>query len=276
MRLDNCKIGIYVDHDNLIYGIGRDSMDYSAVKTYFENKGAIIVRANTYMAVDYMAEKDDQNLQKKNNQYRSSIRKQGFKVIEKSLARYAQPSGNYQTKANMDLELAIDALCESHNLDFVVIASGDGDFCYLVEALQHRGKRVSIFARENISGKLERTADEFIPIQDVEHFWDATEVSQEEPLSEWENGFIQKWMDKDSYGFITRDKDRDKTNHKGIFFHYNDVLGEDGVKATKPDLVVHHTTQKPVRFRTQKRPGKKDEVVAVEVVLISGDGNDSQ
>jgi len=39
-------------------------------------------------------------------------------------------------KANADLELAVDALLQAENLDYVLLETGDGDFMRLVRALQ--------------------------------------------------------------------------------------------------------------------------------------------
>ena len=69
----------------------------------------------------------------------------------------------------MDIELAVDALELAEYVDHYVIFSGDGDFRTLVEALQRRGRKVSIVSTmasqpPMISDDLRRQADHFIDL----------------------------------------------------------------------------------------------------------------
>jgi uncharacterized LabA/DUF88 family protein len=57
----------------------------------------------------------------------------------------------------------------SEHLDHVVLFSGDGDFRSLVEALQHKGKRVSVVSTLTtnppmVADELRRQADQFIDL----------------------------------------------------------------------------------------------------------------
>ena len=61
----------------------------------------------------------------------------------------------------------------SDNLDHIIIFSGDGDFRRLVEAVQRRGKRVSVVSTlatqpPMIADELRRQADQFIDLADME------------------------------------------------------------------------------------------------------------
>ena len=58
-------------------------------------------------------------------------------------------------------------------IDHAVIFSGDGDFARLVEALQDRGKRVSVISTlvskpPMIADELRRQADQFIDLANLE------------------------------------------------------------------------------------------------------------
>ena len=44
----------------------------------------------------------------------------------------------------MDTEIAVDIMEMSHALDHIVLLSGDGDFRYLTETVQHTGVQVSL------------------------------------------------------------------------------------------------------------------------------------
>jgi uncharacterized LabA/DUF88 family protein len=69
----------------------------------------------------------------------------------------------------MDMELAVDAMEQSETVDHLVIFSGDGDFTTLVDALQRRGRKVSVVSTLStqppmIADDLRRQADHFIDL----------------------------------------------------------------------------------------------------------------
>src|SRR5262249_32950425 len=75
-------------------------------------------------------------------------------------------------KGNMDIELAIDVMEMSERVDHIVIFSGDGDFRKLVEAVQRRGRRVSVCSTIRtqppmVSDDLRRQADNFIELEEL-------------------------------------------------------------------------------------------------------------
>lgn len=83
------------------------------------------------------------------------------------------PAGRRKAKGNMDIESAIDAMEMSESLDHLVIFSGDGDFRSLVEALQHKWKRVSVISTLTtnppmVADKLRRQANQFVELTDLQ------------------------------------------------------------------------------------------------------------
>lgn len=152
------KMGIYVDHENIRLS-GGESLDYSVLLKYLA-KDHHLIRAVSYVVVD---SEQPEDLQDRLHRYRDKLRHIGFKVVEKQKRWFVdEETGVKTSKANMDMELAIDVLREVENLDVVVICSGDGDFVRLVEATQARGRQVWIAAFENISKELKESADRFI------------------------------------------------------------------------------------------------------------------
>ena len=72
----------------------------------------------------------------------------------------------------MDIELAIDVMEMANCVDHVVIFSGDGDFRRLVEAVQRRGRRVSVVSTIRtsppmVADELRRQADNFIELDEL-------------------------------------------------------------------------------------------------------------
>ncbi|WP_454627323.1 LabA-like NYN domain-containing protein [Bradyrhizobium cenepequi] len=92
----------------------------------------------------------------------------GFKVVAKPIKRFADGSGQVTIKANISVELTIDAIELAPRLDHVVLISGDGNLRALVELLQRRGVRVTVVSTISmVSDRLRRQADEFIDLADL-------------------------------------------------------------------------------------------------------------
>ena len=96
----------------------------------------------------------------------------GFSVITKPTKEFMDAAGRRKAKGNINIELAVDAIRLSVNLDHIVLFSGDGDFQGLVGALQQKTKRVSVVSTLEIqpamvADELRRQADQFIDLADL-------------------------------------------------------------------------------------------------------------
>src|SRR5262245_1315819 len=92
-----------------------------------------------------------------------------YTMVTKPTKEFTDATGRRKIKGNMDIELAVDAMELSEHLDHVVLFSGDGDFRSLVEALQHKGKRVSVVSTlvtnpTMVADELRRQAEQFIDL----------------------------------------------------------------------------------------------------------------
>src|SRR5438105_11962173 len=161
------KLALFIDGANL-YGAAKGlqfDIDYKRLLELFARKG-ILVRAFYYTAVA-----EDQEF--------SPLRPlvdwldyNGFSVVTKPLKEFTDVQGRRRVKGNMDIELAIDVMEMSSNVDHVVIFSGDGDFRRLVEAVQRKGKRVSVVSTIRtsppmVADELRRQADNFIELDEL-------------------------------------------------------------------------------------------------------------
>lgn len=153
------RAGVYVDVANITMN-GGYGMQYDILREFACRDGAIPVRLNAYISYDPEREKSDRNYREAQLGFHDKLREQGYKVILKYMKWYADESGRIG-KANADLDLAVDALLQSENLDRVLLATGDGDFVQVVTALQNRGCRVEVVAFDNVSGDLRGAADMF-------------------------------------------------------------------------------------------------------------------
>jgi uncharacterized LabA/DUF88 family protein len=158
------KIALFIDGANL-YAASRSlgfDIDYKKLLTAFQQRGYLL-RAYYYTALI-----EDQEY--------SSIRPlidwldyNGYKVVTKPAKEFTDAAGRRKIKGNMDIELAIDAMEQAETVDHFVIFSGDGDFTSLVEALQRRGRKVSVVSTlasqpPMIADDLRRQADHFIEL----------------------------------------------------------------------------------------------------------------
>ena len=65
-------------------------------------------------------------------------------------------------KADWDVGLTVDAVKLSTQLDAIVLVTGDGDFCPLVEYLKGQGRQVEVIAfSKSASAKLMEMVDDF-------------------------------------------------------------------------------------------------------------------
>lgn len=162
------KIALFIDGANL-YATSRAlgfDIDYRKLLLSFQKQGYLL-RAYYYTALV-----EDQEY--------SSIRPlidwldyNGYKVVTKPAREFTDSSGRRKIKGNMDIELAIDAMELTDIVDHYVIFSGDGDFRTLVEALQRKGRKVSVVSTIQsqppmISDELRRQADNFIDLSSLQ------------------------------------------------------------------------------------------------------------
>jgi len=162
------RVGVFIDGANL-YAATKAlafDIDYKRLLKFFRDQ-SYLVRALYYTAIA-----DEQEY--------SSIRPlidwldyNGYTMVTKPTKEYTDSMGRRKIKGNMDIELTVDAMRLSQNLDHVVIFTGDGDFRALVQALQENGKRVSVVSTLRtqppmVADELRRQADQFIDLMSLE------------------------------------------------------------------------------------------------------------
>lgn len=155
------KTGIYVDAENIRL-CGGYGMRYDVLVELANLGKSVLLRANCYLAEDRTRTKEDSEYRQKLYRYHDVLRQCGFKVIKKFVKHFIDDEGIMTTKANADMDLAIDALLQARNLDRIILLTGDGDFIRLVLALQNMGCRVEVIAFNNVSNELREVADSFL------------------------------------------------------------------------------------------------------------------
>ena len=159
------RIALFIDGSNL-YAAARAlgfDIDYKKLLEYFSGRG-YLVRALYYTALI-----EDQEY--------SPIRPlvdwldyNGYTMVTKPTKEFTDATGRRKIKGNMDIELAVDMLEMAESLDHLYVFSGDGDFRRLVEAVQRKGKRVTVVSTVRSSppmaaDELRRQADIFLELE---------------------------------------------------------------------------------------------------------------
>ena len=175
------RTALFIDGANL-YATAKAltfDIDYSRLLNLFR------ARCQLVRALYYTALADDQEY--------SSVRPlvdwldyNGYTVITKPTKEFTDTNGRRKVKGSMDIELAVDAMELADFLDHLIIFTGDGDFRSLVEAIQHKGKRVSVISTlatqpPMIADELRRQADQFIDLSKLGEQICRTANSEDEP-----------------------------------------------------------------------------------------------
>ena len=155
------RAGVYVDVENIAANGGR-GMRFHTLRQYAARDGADAIRLNAYLAFDEERRQRDFDYRSRATRYHFALRNVGFKVIEKPVQWFTNEDGIRVSKANSDLDLAVDMLLQSAKLDRVVLVSGDGDFVQVVRALQNMGCRVELIGFQNVSYNLRCESDVFV------------------------------------------------------------------------------------------------------------------
>ncbi len=254
------KGGIFLDMENLNRN-GGYGVRFRQIKELAEAQGVVVLRANAYMAIDEERENTDEEYRRRRAAYRDRVRREGFHLILKEVQRYRDAEGETILKANADLDLAVDALLQADNLDYVLLGTGDGDFLRLVRALQNRGKRVDLLSFSNTSGALRREVDVHFSGYLMPGFLPA---DQEQPNRR--RGIVHAVVEDKGYGFITMQTGpRAGETRDDIFLHITECRTRGGHELSRESFAQWKSRGLIVEFDLDTQPdGRPKATNAVE------------
>ena len=198
------RLGLFIDGSNL-YAAARSlgfDIDYKKLLDLFASKGHL-VRAFYYTALV-----EDQEY--------SPIRPlvdwldyNGYTMVTKPTKEFTDAFGRRKIKGNMDIELAIDVMEMAPFLDHIVLFSGDGDFRRLVEAVQHKGKRVTVVSTIRstppmVADELRRQADNFMELSDLMAQIARSHGTRDDPRVRDEHGM--RYGNREPHGALNEDE----------------------------------------------------------------------
>ena len=171
MIYPNEKLVLFCDGANLFAtsrALGFD-VDYSRLRNHFAQK-ANLIRSYYYTAVLETSPTEHNPLRKMIDW----LDYNGWTMVTKNAKEFTnQATGIRKIKGNMDIEIATDMLDAAQYADHLILITGDGDFKYVVSAVQRKGVKVSIVSSIQTSppmcaDELRRQADEFLDLKDFQ------------------------------------------------------------------------------------------------------------
>ena len=253
------KTGIYVDAEN-IKMCGGYGMRYDVLVDLADSGNCTMLRANCYLAEDRERTRKDPEYRQKVYFYHNILRQCGFKIIKKYVRRYHDEEGNVTTKANADMDLAIDALLQARNLDKVILLTGDGDFIRLVTAIQNMGCRVEVIGFHNVSHELREAADSYLsgflipgllPIQ----------ANGQSGEGQWQRGTVANFNPDRGFGFFRYYLMQGrKLQAETVFFHLSKSTLEGDYHFQDPNRIFE--------FRLVNNPSNDNRSEAWDIRLV--------
>lgn len=148
------RVGVLIDVQNLYHSAKNL---YRAKVNFQEVLKSAVSQRNLIRAFAYVV----RTKTGEEKPFFEAITKLGIETRVKDLQEYY---GGLK-KADWDVGISIDGVRIAPTVDTIVLASGDGDFVYLVEYLKNQGKRVEVIAfGRSASLNLKQVADEFIDL----------------------------------------------------------------------------------------------------------------
>ena len=150
------RVGVFIDTQNMYYS----ARSIFGRKVNFNNivKEAV-GECKLIQAIAYVVRTKSEE----EKPFIDALSNAGIKLREKELMEYL--SG--QKKADWDVGLTVDVIRMLDMLDVIVLVSGDGDFIYLSDYVQSRGRMMHVMSfRETTSSRLIEAADVYTNMSD--------------------------------------------------------------------------------------------------------------
>ena len=133
MSKTNTKIYAFMDSQNVNLAT-QDcgwKLDFGRFYIYLKDKYKV---SKAFLFIGYVAG---------NEALYTFLQKAGYIVVFKPTLEYKKRKKKY-IKGNVDAELVLHTMIEYSNYDKAIIASGDGDFCCLIEYLEKKDKLLHV------------------------------------------------------------------------------------------------------------------------------------
>lgn len=163
----NEKTAIFIDGKNT-YSAARElalHIDFAALRSEFM-RACKLLRINYYVFTQPNSEFD------RSKSVADWLEYNGFTVVQKEYREYIDAAGHKRLRGSMSVEIVVDIMDIADRVDHIVLFSGDGDLCPVVQCLKRRGIRCTVVStlktqHPSVSDNLRRIADHFIDLDDM-------------------------------------------------------------------------------------------------------------
>jgi uncharacterized LabA/DUF88 family protein len=219
------NVAVFVDVANIFYAAKAAGVDIDYVTLLKSaTAGRDLVRAYAYTGLD----PDNEN----QRNFHAFLARHGYKVVSKDIRKY----GDGKVKANLDIELVVDMMKTSRNLDIAIVVSGDGDFAPAIRAVQETGVRVEVISfRGNTSSDLIDVADQFTDIVHLARVEKASSRSGRRVAGDDEDLSMTEVPDKQTEG---TGAGRGRGRGRGRSREAEPVVARSGRRASEPAVAL--------------------------------------
>lgn len=161
------RIGVFIDLQNIYLAVKtieqKSKINFTALKDFLSSDEAIVTMSVfTCFDPEYKSQID----------FINHLALLGYRVVSKPLKKL--PDGT--TKANMDLEMAMEVMNQAPHLNEIVLVTGDGDFTPLVNYLCSLGKFVKVIGPDVLtSPDLIRACHVFLNLNKIPGIFDVAQ-----------------------------------------------------------------------------------------------------
>ncbi|MGB9664048.1 MAG: NYN domain-containing protein [Ignavibacteria bacterium] len=158
------RIGVFIDLQNIYLAVKtieqKSKINFTVLKEFLRSNDAIVTMSVfTCYDPEYKSQID----------FINHLALLGYRVVSKPLKKL--PDGS--TKANMDLEMAMEVMNQAPHLDEIILITGDGDFAPLISYLCSLGKFVKVIGPDVLtSPDLIRACHTFVNLNKIEGIFD--------------------------------------------------------------------------------------------------------
>ena len=160
------KIALYVDGGNFYHmsmtALGWRVNPVKIVEWLNANKGTVVTARYYLSTPNYFC---------RPLQFYIRFLSSRFQVVPKPVKLITREDGTSFEKADMDVEMAVDATKHIASHDVTVLVSGDSDFEYLAQEVTRAGKEIVVLStRKMISHELRAAAGaNYVDFEDIRH-----------------------------------------------------------------------------------------------------------
>jgi len=154
------RVAILIDAANLYHAaqVAKMRLDFIQISTWF-HQCTDVTALHFYTAYNPEDEKQ--------KEFFLQLEEAKYTVVKKPIRKFEN-----LTKGNMDIELTVDAMMRKDEYDFLILLSGDGDFHYLVKALENSDKKTIILGIGGFTSyELHQEADSYFFLNRISQVW---------------------------------------------------------------------------------------------------------